>query len=165
MSSDIFSGIHKSVPEDDLPKGHLKRFENRLNSLSEIQSRFRLIQHMAIAASVAAFIMLSIVVTLNLEELKNRKTALYEISPEFHETELFLTGKVQEKMEILRSSNSYDKDIRKDIREIDKSCAEVKKELIRNPQDDRLISAVIETYRIKLDMLDEVISKIGEKNI
>jgi hypothetical protein len=120
---------------------------------------------MAIAASVAAFIMLSIVVTLNLEELKNRKTALYEISPEFHETELFLTGKVQEKMEILRSSNSYDKDIRKDIREIDKSCAEVKKELIRNPQDDRLISAVIETYRIKLDMLDEVISKIGEKNI
>ena len=165
MSSDIFSGINKSVPEDDLPKGHLKRFENRLNSLSEIQSRFRLIQHMAIAASVAAFIMLSIVVTLNLEELKNRKTALYEISPEFHETELFLTGKVQEKMEILRSSNSYDKDIRKDIREIDKSCAEVKKELIRNPQDDRLISAVIETYRIKLDMLDEVISKIGEKNI
>ncbi len=165
MSSDIFSGINKSVPEDDLPKGHLKRFENRLNSLSEIQSRFRLIQRIAIAAAVAAFIVLSTIVTVNLEELKNRKTALYDVSPEFHETELYFAGKVQEKIEILKSNDSFNKDILKDIREIDKSCAEVKKELIRNPQDDRLISAAIETYRIKLDMLDEVISKTSEKNI
>ena len=68
-------------------------------------------------------------------------------------------------MEILTSTCSIDKEVLKDIHEIDQSFEEVKKELIKNPNDDRLISAVIETYRIKLDLLDEIIQKKNCENI
>ncbi len=165
MSDDIFSGINNAIPESDLPGGHLSRFEKRLNSTLAIRSRLRMFQRIAIAASVTAFILLSTIVTINLEDLKTRRTVLYSISSELYETELYLAGEIEEKMEILTTSNSFDKAILDDIREIDKSFDEVKKELFRNPYDDRLISAVIETYRVKLDLLDEVLLKSANKNI
>jgi len=165
MSGDNFSGINNAIPESDLPGGHLKRFEKKLNSTFVIGSRLWMYQRIAIAASVAAFIVLSTIVAINLGELKTQKTVLYSISSELYETELYLAGEIEEKMEILTASNSFDKAILDDIREIDKSFDEVKKELFRNPYDDRLISAVIETYRVKLDLLDEVLLKSANNNI
>jgi len=163
MADDIFSGI--TIPDEEIPQGHFKRFSNKLDSLSRVRNNLKIIQRIAIAASVAAFLILSSIVALNLEDLKTQKTALYGISAELYETELYYTGAIEEKMEILTSSSTFDKEILNDIREIDKSFNEVRKELIRNPNDDRLISAVIETYRIKLDLLDEVLSKSAYNKI
>lgn len=159
MSDDIFSEINTSLPEDDLPEGHIKRFENKLNTSSEIRTRLRTFQRYAIAASIAAFVLLSTFVAINMDVFKHRKSTLYNISSELYETELYFTGQIEEKMEILTSTESLDPSILEDIRDIDKTFDEIKTELFRNPYDERLISAVIETYRIKLDLLDEVLLK------
>lgn len=165
MPDDIFSGIKTSLPEDDLPEGHIKRFEKKLNSTTGIRLRLQVYQRIAIAASIAAFLLLATLLTVKFGELKTHKTILYSASSELYETELYLTGEINEKMEILTSTCSIDKEVLKDIHEIDQSFEEVKKELIKNPNDDRLISAVIETYRIKLDLLDEIIQKKNCENI
>lgn len=164
MSDDIFSGIKSSLPEDDPQEGHIKRFEKKLNSASEIRSRLQVYQRIAIAASIAAFLLLATILTVKFGELKTHKTVLYSASSELYETELYLTGEINEKMEILTSSGSLDKAVLEDIHEIDQSFEEVRKELIKNPNDDRLISAVIETYRIKLDLLNEILQKKNCEN-
>ncbi len=165
MPDDIFKNIANSILDEDLPAGHIKRFEHRLNSISKTRVHLKTIQRVAIAASIAAFFILSTMVTFNLDYLKTRKTALYKASLELYETELYLTGEIEEKMEFLATCDSFDKEVLNDIREIDKSFNEVRKELIKNPNDDRLISAVIETYRIKLDLLNEVVCRTMENKI
>ena len=157
MQDDIFSGVNGHVPDEDIRTGHVERFNTKLNRLSNTRYRLRTIQRIAIAASVAAFLVLSTIVTINLNNFKTHKNVLYGISSELYETELYLTSEIDEKMAILTSYESFDKEILNDIKDIDKSFNEVRKELIRNPNDDRLISAVIETYRTKLDLLNEVI--------
>jgi len=165
MPDDIFTQIMDSIPEEDLPLGHRLRFEKRLDVFSKTHYRLWAIQRVALAASLAAFLVLSVTVALNMEKLTTQKTVLFRISPDLYETELFLTGEIQEKMKLVRTMDSFDKEVLKDIREIDKSYAEVRSELIQNPNDDRIISAIIETYRMKLEILDEILSKTVEKNI
>ena len=165
MSDELFSGINNSLPEEELPIGHTQRFERKLNTLHRSVRNLRIVQRIALAASVAALFILTLLVSFNLKDLKNQKNALQNISIEFQETEQYLTSEIDEKMDILTANNTLDKDMLSDIRDIDKSCTEIKKELINNPYDDRLISAVIETYQTKLDLLNEIISKTSEKNI
>jgi hypothetical protein len=165
MPDNLFTDLPNLWTDEELPAGHLKRFEKKLHERSGLSARLWTIQRIAIAASLAAFIVLSITVALNLQKFSARKAVLFGVSSELYESELFLKDEILKRMETIKASDNYDKQVLKDFDEIDESFSDVCAELQLNPNDDRLISAVIETYRMKLEALDELLEKTCENKI
>jgi len=165
MENDIFSNIKKIFPDQELPTDHETRFISKLRNRHAEVSRMLLLQRIAIAASVAAFIALSLLLALNYEKMKTQGKILYAVSSELYETEQYLSGQIEGKLNKLALTPALNNDIKKDLREIDLSFREIKKDLAENPNDVRLINAVIETYRAKISVLDIIIINYDENNI
>ena len=110
-------------------------------------------------------VQISGIIALNLDDFKTSKALLSDISSELYETERFLAGEIDTKMELLAASGKLNKEIKDDLKEIDKSFIQFKHELRSNPHDTRLINAVLETYRVKIELLDNLLSNQNEISI
>jgi len=165
MNNDIFTHIKEAIAEQELPGGHKERFRKKLRSMPVVSTRMVLLQRVAIAASIAAFLVLSVYLTLNLDNMKTHGNFLYHASSDLYETEQYLSGEIEEKLDEIAHLPRLDWNIKHDLREIDMSFREIKKDMKENPNDLRLINAVIETYRIKISVLDEILIKNHEDKI
>ncbi|MBN2524287.1 MAG: hypothetical protein JXB24_13530 [Bacteroidales bacterium] len=159
MIEDIIQN-NRDLFEEDLPEGHLKRFENKLNTASDESRRTVLNKLLVAAASVVVIITIGFIIMLTSDSFSANDYLLANITPELYEAEAYYQNKIHQKMDILSNQNNVDKSILKDLREIDKSFDTIKKDLDKNPGDERLISAILSTYQIKLDLINEILERI-----
>jgi hypothetical protein len=55
-------------------------------------------------------------------------------------------------------------DLKQEFREMDKNKAELKKDLAESNADEKVIEAIIQSYRVKLEILDQMLSQLRSSN-
>lgn len=88
------------------------------------------------------------------------------VIPELKEAELYYSSVLEEKMEeikpMLTEHPGMDKEINKDLSELDSMYNVLKKDLKDNIATEEVVHALIENYRMRIDILEEILSELSE---
>lgn len=152
---------NKNSFEEELSQDHLERFTKKLGPANDASWSRTLNRYLAVAAIVVVIITFGFIALLTSDGLYSSDYLLSNITPELYETETYYQSEINQKLEIISNQREVKKSIKQDLLEIDKSFKTIKKDLDKNPGDERLISAVLNTYQIKLDLLNEILDRIN----
>jgi hypothetical protein len=97
---------------------------------------------------------------------KDKKIKNVEI-PELQEAEIYYTNLVDEKIEeikpLLKNQPELSNDIKNDLAELDSTYAELQKDLIDNIANDEVVEAMIQNYRLKLQILEDLLGYLQQE--
>jgi hypothetical protein len=159
MNNIIHNNIHLFY-EEDLPAGHKERFIQKLDKRSKKNKRLKLIRYYSIAATLALFIVVTAIISIKTELNRTGKYLIAGNSPEMHETEIYYQSQIHEKTRILSQLKRIDPEmINADLKEIDASLKGINDDMKNNPDDERIVNAIISNYQAKIDMLDHLIEQ------
>lgn len=83
---------------------------------------------------------------------------------ELSDTEAYYTSQISNKQAELahyaRQHPEIIEDLKKEFTEMDKSKAELKNDLIESNADEKVIEAIIRSYRVKLEILDQMLTEL-----
>ena len=114
-----------------------------------------------VAAAVVMTIGISWIVFAYNGESYSEGFALHDLSPELAETEFFYSQQVEEKMQLIKSSNNLiDPEVMDNLAMLDSAYQELKMDLKDNAANEEVIDAMIMNYRIKLQLLEQILSEI-----
>ena len=148
-----------SEPSD----GHLKRFSKRLRQQEQRPFRKINFRHALQIAASLAIILTSGVVILKTGKGGN-KIAENQPIEVFQETTSFYARQVNERYDDI-AAIPFDSEKEKEIllselSEMDDYYKELLRELGANPGDERVMNALIQHYRIKLQVMDQIIEQL-----
>jgi hypothetical protein len=150
-------------------EGHFERFSARLEARQFVAPRrVSIVPHLLKAAAVAILVTLSSLWTWEhvLSPDANRMT-LSEVSPEYREVEQYYVKQVnlmEDEIEgIWINGQPDDKDMLLDeLNQMDETYKELQKDLKANPNDERVINAMIEHYQRKVEVMNYILSQLKE---
>lgn len=137
--------------------GHRKRFEQKM---LKQKSKNKNIKWQIITAYAAAILVLLIfsLSYLQKSELQNVDVILSIENDEFLESEEFYQHEIATKLAIIKELK-HDSHIQlDDISEFDQSLESLKDDLQEAPGDQRVIEAVLNTYMLKVEALDNIVA-------
>ena len=108
---------------------------------------------MAGMAACFAFVILGSVFVAN-----NKQTESNEVA----ELESFYEGEINQKITLIKNHLEDDKILR-DLEEMDAAFAELKADLNDNVDNEEVISAMMENYRLKLQILEEILNELEKE--
>lgn len=93
----------------------------------------------------------------------NEGYALRDVSPELAETELYYATQISEKLEMIQISNAdVDNLVFENLALLDSAYDELKLDLKDNVDNEEVVGAMIENYRIKLEILEQILYGINK---
>lgn len=150
-----------------IAEGHEHRFKQKLAKALPERYKRKLaltITAYGAAASVGLFLFLSVLKTEH--TIKHHATVPSHQS-EIVETEMYYEGLINERIRKIEQLNPHAEqisEILKDLSEFDNSLVNMKKDLEQAPGDERIIGAVMNTYRMKLEVLDNIVEIFQKKS-
>lgn len=135
--------------------------------ISSKQRRFPWRTTMRIAASVILVFILGFVALrfVNSSQRLQDGISLADISPELAEAEFYYNRLLEEKFEMIRASNNdLDPLITNEIQVLDSAYQDLKQDLQDNLDNEEVINAMIQNYRIKLQLLEQILENIESTN-
>lgn len=163
---DIIRNNKEYFDSEEPSEGHFERFQRKL------EVRF---QPMAVRRSIVPYLLKAAVVTLlvTLSSLwiwdhflrpDRDRMSLSEVSPEFREVENYYVHQVNlmesELGNIEVKGNEEQKRILlKEMKSMDSVYVQLQKELKANPNDERIINAMIEHYQTKVDVMNYILNQ------
>lgn len=137
--------------------------------INQNKSRFTLWKTVIrIAASIALVFVISIGVFRlagNAGRYDNG-ISLKDISPELAEAEFYYNRLVKEKFDVISSSHvQLDPVIQSEFQLLDSAYSELKNDLMDNVDNEEVINAMIQNYRIKLQILEQILDNIQSNEI
>lgn len=159
---------NRDLFEDQEPmEGHLERFswklEKRLHSGSAKRS---IVPYLLRAAVVTVLVTLSSLWAWDhfIRADKGRMT-LGDVSPQYKEVENYYVHQVNliegELFNVdLKNHPGQKEMLQKEMKSMDSVYVQLQKELKANPNDERIINAMIEHYQTKLDVMTYIISQL-----
>jgi len=152
---------------DEPGDGHFERFTEKLRS-ANMERRFYIPYYLKIAV-VLLFVSISSIAIYELIRPAQWGAGGYTIgrlSPEYREVEDFFIHTINTKYDMLESLNNEDNEqtkmIRDELKEMDVVFQNLSKELQHDPNNERLINAMIQHYQMKLEILNSIISQLEE---
>lgn len=161
----LFETLEDSFDVKQTPRGHEKRFLDKLNKSSKKpKKKFFLVK----AISVAAMVLL--IVTAGNYFFQNNQTNqadLASVSTEMEKTQSFFTSTINQELETLKNFKSEDtkaivNDALEQINILEKDYNKLKIDLVKSGQNKQVIYAMILNYQKRIELLQEVIKKIEE---
>ena len=110
----------------------------------------------AVAASIALLVSV-FGMTLLIEKSESRELS------EWEEVELFYQNQI-DGMTLLVKNQTSDESILYDLEEMDKAFDEIKKDLQDDAANEEVIEAMMNHYRLKLEILERMLDEIKEHN-
>jgi hypothetical protein len=143
--------------------GHLKRFIKRLRQQDQRPVRKVNFRHVLQIAASMAIILTSAVVIVKTGKGGN-KIAENQAVEMFQETTSFYARQVNERYDDIAAipfdSEKEQEILLSELSEMDDYYKELLRELDANPGDERVMNALIQHYRIKLQVLDQIIEQL-----
>jgi hypothetical protein len=172
----IFNDQREAFDEEP-SDGHLQRFETKLNQFhSKGKPTFSSWPFLKIA-SVLVILLLSVNLLVYLLPNKKEKKAQRFASTEMNETVNFYNTRINSGLSQLQimagqgiGSEQELVQLNKELDEMDHLYQDLQKEYTKNPNDERVINAMIEYYQTKLNIINtiktdlEYIKTIKNKN-
>lgn len=159
---------NKDYFEDAEPSdGHFERFNRKLEILFKANAPKRsIVPYLLRAAVVTLLITLSSLWTWDhfIRPGSSRMT-LSEVSPQYKEVENYYIHQVNmmegEIINVDMKNNPAQKEaLLKEMESMDSVYVSLQKELKANPNDERIINAMIEHYQTKLDVMTYIVSQL-----
>jgi hypothetical protein len=159
-SKEFFDGAEPS-------EGHFERFRRKLEiRCGEKTLKRSIVPYLLKAAVVTLLVTLSSLWTWDhfIRPDRNRMT-LGEVSPQFREVENYYVHQVKlmesELVNIdLKTNNEQKKMLVTEMNSMDSVYVQLQKELKANPNDERIINAMIEHYQTKVEVMSYILSQL-----
>lgn len=156
-----------SFDEKEPLEGHFDRFRQKL----EIRKPTRKVNlfMVAAAAAVAGLILTGTLGLLfngsSMNSLNQKELSLSVISPELKEVEDYYTSQINSRYNMINtlkknSTPEVQSEVTKAITDMDFSYYLLKKDLSSNPKQERVVSAMIQQYQVRIDMLDQILNTL-----
>ena len=149
--------------------GHFERFQARLESQGyQAPARVSLTPYLLKAAAVAILVTLSSMWTWeHVVSPGARRMSLGEVSPEYRQVEknyVHQVSKIETEISTIDivSNEDQNKILQEELRTMDEMYIELQKDLKANPNDERVINAMIEHYQRKIDVMSYILNQLQE---
>jgi len=160
---------NKAIFEEDAPEGHFERFEQRLNR-QKIRPLYKQRKfYLQIAAAIIFVLLVGNQVRMYMQVPDEQPVTLSNISPEYGEAEFYYTSAIDQGMrhwEKLTAdgviSSEEQEMMQQEIDEFDATYKRLQKELAANPEDERVINAMLELYQTRLSIINLIIDKLED---
>ena len=91
--------------------------------------------------------------------------ALRDVSPEMAETELYYSTQIHEKLSIIHTSNkALAQEASAGLATLDSAYQDLMQDLRDDAHNEQVINAMIENYRFKLSLLEQMLEEIKSKD-
>jgi hypothetical protein len=159
---------NKDFFEDAEPsEGHFERFNRKLEKRFQVNAIKRsIVPYLLKAAVVTLLITLSSLWTWDhfIRSGSSRMT-LGQVSPQYKEVENYYVHQVNlmegEIVNVDLKNNPVQKEmLMKEMKSMDSTYVSLQKELKANPNDERIISAMIEHYQTKLEVMTYIVNQL-----
>jgi hypothetical protein len=165
---------NKDFFEDAEPsEGHLERFNRKLEKRFQVNTIKRsIVPYLLKAAVVTLLITLSSLWTWDhFIRTGSSRMTLGQVSPQYKEVENYYVYQVNlmedEIVNVdLKNHPNQKAMLMKEMNSMDSTYISLQKELKANPNDERIINAMIEHYQTKLDVMTYIVSQLKSiKNV
>lgn len=156
--------------EMEPPDGHFNRFKKKLENKVRGKKIFMFPQVLKIASVIVLIIMSSLWTYEKIFLNKNSEgLSLSDISPEYKEVEQFFVYEVNLKYKQINKTKLFSDSTQKliviqELSEMDSIYNCMKKDLKTNPDDERVINAMIEHYQLKLEIMNNILEQLQQIN-
>ena len=164
----ILNNQHSFQNEEPL-EGHFERFEARLQKASKPSRKFNLQPLLKIAAIVVFALLVVNQARIWLTPEKKETLSLGSISPQYREVEFYYTNAIQlgmSQLDMLKKegliSESEQQMMQKEQKEFDQMYQKLLEDLKANPDDERVINAMLEFYESRMNVISLIINKLKE---
>ncbi|PTN09375.1 hypothetical protein [Mangrovibacterium marinum] len=161
---------NKAFFDEDAPEGHFERFAQRLNAprIDPIRRRRKIF--LQVAATVAFVLLLGNQLRMYLQQPQPEAAiTLGSVAPEYAEAEFYYTSAIDQGMrhwEKLSEDGIISTDeqrmMQEEIADFEETYARLQDELAANPEDERVINAMLELYQTRLAIINLIIEKLEE---
>ncbi|MFN8241141.1 MAG: hypothetical protein U0X39_10405 [Bacteroidales bacterium] len=163
---EIIKGNRELFEDREPIDGHLDRFSWKLEKrLHSHASKRSIVPYLLRAAVVTLLVTLSSLWAWDNFIRTDKGMTLGEVSPQYREVENYYVHQVNlmenEIGTLDFSSNPEQKEeLRKEMKTMDSTYVQLQKELKANPNDERIINAMIEHYQTKVDVMNYILSQL-----
>jgi hypothetical protein len=159
---------NKDFFEDEEPStGHLERFNRKLEKRFQVNTIKRsIVPYLLKAAVVTLLITLSSLWTWDhFIRTGSTRMTLGQVSPQYKEVENYYVHQVNlmegEIVNVDPKNNPEQKTmLLKEMKSMDSTYVSLQKELKANPNDERIINAMIEHYQTKLEVMTYIVNQL-----
>jgi hypothetical protein len=150
-------------------EGHFVRFAEKLEQKHR-KTRIISLPYILKAASVIILVVLSSLwayENLIKSPAQSKGLSLGDISPEYKEVEIYYTSMVNLKYNEINQMDFLSDTVQKkilfrELAEMDLMYNNLKEELKYNPNDERIINAMIEHYQLKLEVMNHILRQLNQ---
>jgi hypothetical protein len=151
--------------DSDHPRqGHEERFLQKLDRVSDAPVRKIRLRHALQVAASLAIILTSAV--LLLRQTGENKLAANEIPEAMIEADFYYTSQVDDKYEQISEFNFENEEektlLLDELKDLESYHQQIMDDLQANPDDDRVINALIRHYQVKLEVMDQIIIQLNQ---
>jgi hypothetical protein len=167
------SNIEKQIKEkrllldSDHPReGHEDRFRQKLERLPRQVPvrRIRFRHAIQVAASVAVILTSAIVLVRT--NKSSEEVTKQEIPEAIVEADIYYASQVDARYDEISDFEFTDKEekdlLLKELKDLESYHQQLMKDLKANPDDDRVVSALIRHYQLKLEVMDQIITQLNQ---
>jgi len=166
---EIFKNNRGEFDDREPSDGHFERFSFKLATrLHAGRAKRSIVPYLLKAAVVTLLVTLSSLWTFDHFVRPNLKTkmTLSEVSPEYREVETYYVQQVsfmENEFTALDLTNPEQKVVlMKEMASMDSVYTELQRELKANPNDQRIIDAMIKHYQTKLEVMSYILDQLRE---
>ncbi len=165
----IIQSNREHFDEMEPNEGHFDRFREKLNQHHRKRRKFPWGVVLK-AAAVAVLVVLSgLWVYENIQpQPSSTRLALEKVSPEVREAHMYYTSLMEQKYERIRQfdfkSHRQKEMLLEELKEMDAIYANIKDDLRANPNDPRVVSALIKHYQMKLEVMNQIVHQLEQIN-
>jgi hypothetical protein len=158
---------NRNLLEDKEPiEGHLERFNWKLEKrLHSNATRRSIVPYLLRAAVVTVLVTLSSLWTWDHFIRTDRGMTLGDVSPQYKEVENYYVHQVSFMEGELKNADfgnnpAQKLEMKKELKSMDSTYTQLQKELKANPNDERIITAMIEHYQTKVEVMGYIINQL-----
>lgn len=158
-----------SLEDEEPMEGHFERFEAKLRKASKPSKMIYFKPFLQIAAIVVFALLAVNQVRIYFFAEKPEELTLGSISPEYREVEFYYTSAIETGMSQWNKmssegliSESEQQMMIEEQKEFDQMYQKLQKDLKENPNDERVINAMIEYYQARMNIINLIINKLQE---
>jgi hypothetical protein len=158
-----------SIQDEEPMDGHFERFEARLQKASKPTRRINFRPFLKIAAIVVFALLAVNQARIYFLPEKEETLSLGSISPEYREVEFYYTNAIQLGMsqwERLKNegfiSVAEQEMMLKEQKDFDLMYQKLLEDLKANPDDERVVNAMLEYYQVRMNIITMIIEKLQE---
>jgi hypothetical protein len=156
-----------SFDEKEPQDGHFERFRSKMEA-HKPERKVNLFL-VAAAAAIAGLILTGTLGILynssSLNKFNGKELTLSVISPELKEVEDYYLSQINARYVQINSlkknsSPEVESEVKKAIADLDLGYFLLKKDLSNSPKQERIVSAMIQQYQVRIDMLDQILQTL-----